>query len=574
MSLKLEESFIKNVAVNIPEDIEMFDDSTLLVDNNGFDIKPVKSSSENKFETDHTIPSGWSKRGKGSAFFLKSPEGAIFRSRRNAFEEMLINGRQSDEEIEAMRRCLVHEGWEDREDIPDGWKIKKKAYGIFLMEQGGRMLESTSKALEFLKKYRKYYSDTDYSKMLNLAESVKGSRNKPKLKNSSKVVQKQKPQEVSDNQSEALIQEPYSFHEPLDDDTGNTGHDTIEVQEDTENSLQIDLSTSCEVTLDETDMATDNESSGLDLSRNKSSEIQHSNEPNSSKQKRNKEKVKPSHTKLSWKVDEELYPQGWKYSIAQHGENKETFHRLLSPCGKSLASVRVALGFMVTNNYPEHEIDQMRNAMLKNDWHYDFGLPEKWLYRRSFMKIQICDNLGRLFKSKDKALAFFKTDSHFSKEDYAMLEKFTSPSTLNIDNDHSWKPNEEIYPPGWKCKAYTFIGGGGGEKKFEKSMSPFGKLFGCRRAALSHMIVNQYSAEDIQKISRAVEQDGWSTSQYLPLAWTYKWRGSGTEFSNEDGICLGSKDRTLKSLRKDPVKNQNQILMIENFFKANKTDRS
>ena len=206
--------------------------------------------------------------------------------------------------------------------------------------------------------------------MLNLAESVKGSRNKPKLKNSSKVVQKQKPQEVSDNQSGALIQEPYSFHEPLDDDSGNTGHESIEVQEDTENSLQIDLSTSCEVTLDETDMAADNESSGLDLSRNKSSEIQHSNEPNSSKQKRIKEKVKPSHTKLSWKVDEELYPQGWKYSVAQHGE-KETFHRLLSPCGKSLASVRVALGFMVANNYPEREIDQMRNAMLKNNWNYD-----------------------------------------------------------------------------------------------------------------------------------------------------------------------------------------------------------
>ena len=60
-------------------------------------------------ETFDTIPNVWSMRGEGKGAVLRSPTGLTYRSRRNAFEEMLISGKYSDEEIEAMKGCLIHE---------------------------------------------------------------------------------------------------------------------------------------------------------------------------------------------------------------------------------------------------------------------------------------------------------------------------------------------------------------------------------------------------------------------------------------------------------------------------------
>ena len=529
----------------------MFDDATLLIENNGFGKKSQMNQTkglEKECRTDQTIPNGWSMRGEGKGAVLRSPTGLTYRSRRNAFEEMLISGKYSDEEIEAMKGCLIHEGWEDREDIPSRWKIKKKGYGIFLMEQGGRIFSSTTKAIEFLRKYNKYYSVEDLEKLSRLTNCHKNANRKY-------------PQEIPQQEQVQLITYP------------NDLSPSIQLQ-DAQNNMQINLSMN-QVILDETDEVTDyleenNEKTKLEDSLNKSTETQQTYEPKMLKQNRSRDKDR-FRSKLSWQLDEELYPQGWKYSVAQNGD-KECL-RLLSPCGKSLPSVRVALGFMVTNNYPEQEIDMMRNVMLRNNWYYDSGLPKKWFYRRSGLKIQLCDNKGRFFVSREKAFEFFQNDLEFSKKDYTMLEKFQPPCTLNIDNDDSWNSNEEIYPPGWKCKVIHLPKVSSGEKKYEKSISPSRKLFVGRRAAMSHMIVNQYPAEDIQKITRAVERDGWYTSHYLPLAWTYRSKWSKIEFSNEDGICLGSQQLALKSLNKNPVKNHNQILMLEKFFKAKSDGR-
>ena len=91
----------------------MFDDATLLIENNGFGKKSQMNQTkglEKECRTDQTIPNGWSMRGEGKGAVLRSPTGLTYRSRRNAFEEMLISGKYSDEEIEAMKGCLIHEG--------------------------------------------------------------------------------------------------------------------------------------------------------------------------------------------------------------------------------------------------------------------------------------------------------------------------------------------------------------------------------------------------------------------------------------------------------------------------------
>ena len=78
------------------------------------------------FVSDQTVPAGWSYRGQGGTAFIKSPSGDIFRSRRQAFEEMVGAGtKHSIQEILDMRACLKFEDWEESNHIPQGWLIKK-----------------------------------------------------------------------------------------------------------------------------------------------------------------------------------------------------------------------------------------------------------------------------------------------------------------------------------------------------------------------------------------------------------------------------------------------------------------
>merc|ERR1740129_1554960 len=71
----------------------------------------------------------------------------------------------------AMKQLLKYEGWEESKNIPVGWRIKKykNHTAKIFMEQGGRRFNSASKALKFVKMYRKYYSADDLRKLEALA---------------------------------------------------------------------------------------------------------------------------------------------------------------------------------------------------------------------------------------------------------------------------------------------------------------------------------------------------------------------------------------------------------------------
>ena len=549
MSVEIDKLSVNNLSEHISEGIEMFDDSSLLVDNNTSPDKP--SSFYKEYKTDHTTPPGWSGRGGGSRFFLRSPAGVIFRSRRAAFEDMVISGKYPDAQVEAMRDSLIHEGWEDSKDIPDGWKIKKRKYGIFLMEQGGRMLESSVKAHGFILKYKKYYSDEDYQKIVVLSKPNGHQK---------RVVISQEPSQIKTELNRATLTEDLSY-----DDT--------EVNEEETSSLfspsfidktRVEVNVKSHRNYPENNMPLINDSMNPSLEEPIEQNLV---EDQPQPEKKRKTRRSQSTTILDWQEDKLLYPPGWKYAVINR-QNKEPFSKLLSPSGSQM-SIRGALFYMVTNDYPEEEIEMIRRAMLKHNWQQHSSLPEKWLYKRLGYTINLCDNVGRMHQSKERAIEFISNEANVDNSSILMLQRFQPPSILNIENDDTWRENEEIYPPGWKCKVIQLpAGAGGGDKKYEKVMSPSGEFFICRRAVLSHMIKQQFSSEDIQKLQSAVEKSGWLTSRFLPLGWTYKRKSKNSiEFSNEEGKCLGSKKKTLKRLSKNPNSYLNEIQMVENFFK-------
>ena len=77
---------------------------------------------------DESIPLGWKTRFGGSKQFFLSPDGQLFPNRK-ACMEFMIRTSFKEEEIEEMRRCLVHEGWESNPILPEKWLYKKGSKG-------------------------------------------------------------------------------------------------------------------------------------------------------------------------------------------------------------------------------------------------------------------------------------------------------------------------------------------------------------------------------------------------------------------------------------------------------------
>ena len=127
-----------------------------------------------QFVSDRTVPAGWCYRGQGSTAFVKSPSGEVFRSRRQAFKEMVGAGsKHSVQEMLDMRTCLKYEGWEESKQIPQGWMINRKKKAIILMEQGGKSFNSVPEAMKFVKLYQKYYSPENLQLLQNLPNNNK-----------------------------------------------------------------------------------------------------------------------------------------------------------------------------------------------------------------------------------------------------------------------------------------------------------------------------------------------------------------------------------------------------------------
>ena len=125
----------------------------------------MKNVPESDFITDHTVPVGWSYKRVGGSLTIYSPDGLMFKSRRQIFEAMIASGKHSFEDINNMKYYLQFEGWQESDKIPFGWRIKikqgKKFREIFLMEQGGKRFGSVSEAVRFIRTYQKYYRESD-----------------------------------------------------------------------------------------------------------------------------------------------------------------------------------------------------------------------------------------------------------------------------------------------------------------------------------------------------------------------------------------------------------------------------
>ena len=106
------------------------------------------------WEEHSSVPPGWRvRRGEagGDSVEILSPDNICFPDRRSAFRLISSSRELFDQaELESLRSCLVHEGWEDHDLLPSGWKINRTEKLSRFLTSDGRVLRDQDEARSFV----------------------------------------------------------------------------------------------------------------------------------------------------------------------------------------------------------------------------------------------------------------------------------------------------------------------------------------------------------------------------------------------------------------------------------------
>ena len=120
------------------------------------------------------MPPGWRLRLDGCRGLL-SPGGVSYRSRRQAYQDLIRKGAASNQEIEAMRSCLKYEDWTDNAELPEGWKSRPaSSTATHYMDRGGQVFKSAKQAFRFLEEQAELFSLEEREKIRKLTRRREG----------------------------------------------------------------------------------------------------------------------------------------------------------------------------------------------------------------------------------------------------------------------------------------------------------------------------------------------------------------------------------------------------------------
>ena len=215
-----------------------------------------------------------------------------------------------------------------------------------------------------------------------------------------------------------------------------------------------------------------------------------------------------------WLLGDPSIPSGWRIRKRIIGGSVPGT-QLLTPDNKCLDGRRSALKFMVKNNYPEEEKKLMRKGLMThNEWLTDPQIPESWLYKctKDGRKSNFIDSEGNLFNSQLEVLKFYKDDQHIVN---LLKQFFNIPVIHHIENEEGWRKNDPSVPSGWSIKDRK-------DGHSSQLLSPEGFLHLGRKAALRHLVKNNYPEEQVQEMRHSLAHEGWSVADGLPYNWLFR----------------------------------------------------
>merc|ERR1740129_1670855 len=215
----------------------------------------------------------------------------------------------------------------------------------------------------------------------------------------------------------------------------------------------------------------------------------------------NPENIEKESSDRTWLKDDPSVPLGWMLKYVQFGTNTVT--KLMSPNGHLIQGRRLALKYMIQQNYPEDQIADMKACLKVEGWSDNERLPKNWLYKSSRDGTSFIDSTGAHFKNKEHALKHLLGDGKKEfMETFNILKAFnanTSPSKkMSLLNDN-WKVFDSEPLKGWKCKSDS-----AGHHRY---LTPSGDYISGREHVMKFLVKNKYSQDAISAMKTILKSE-------------------------------------------------------------------
>ena len=527
---------------------------------NNFDLL----DKENK-KNHSLLPDGWSriKRRK-----LKSPNGQIFRTLKNAILYMKRNS-YPEEEIIKLKMHGLAQLFEFKKSLPSGWMATvihgpKNSVSTKFLSPNGDYLLSRPLAIKFMieEKYDQHEID-QMKKLLIIEDGFEVIECLPKTWLMKRLAHDAKflspTFETYYKKSEVL--EYLKSHGSTEDElkdahdflfNGKTKHLSLRKRkekkkrnrkvtlknflDDTEKHIES-LASSEDQVLSKTSSP-----SGLPKGWTLRKNVYHTQEgtilrslkdainfmQNNSFSENDILKFKQFGSTIPFRPDKNL-PSGWMSAVVQ-GVNKFKMHKFLSPNGDYFQNRVSTIKFMKGADYNPSDIQKMINLLKTEDgFEEDANLPGSWLRRKkSCLKYEIfITPTFELIKKKMPIIEYLKKNGCSKKavkKAYQYLFGRTKSSNNITRSDKqilNWKQDPDL-PSGWESSMYdgNFLIRNINEETFKS-----------RKDAIHYMIKNEMSPVVIFNLWNKLHLEGWvNDEENLPSGWRRRFISSSNSF--------------------------------------------
>ena len=288
--------------------------------------------------------------------------------------------------------------------------------------------------------------------------------------------------------------------------------------------------------------------------------------------------------KYDWAEDETV-PAGWKTRVVE-GKMKKKF--FLAPDGSSFSCRRSGLQHMIKEGFTAEEIDNMRGTLVHEGWERGSFLPVDWLIRKSegqtngiydvdywYLSVE-----GNLFRSTKTVVEFMSENENYSQEDIDKISTTLEQERKVVrQQKYDWMDGDPSVPPGWKVRVIE------GKTRKTFFLSEDGNQFACRRSAYQHMIKERYAEEQIVAMRECLVHEGWGNDALLPPGWKVRKSEGSTNGAYDvnyyyiavDGTMFHSTRAVINYMERRPEYNDADIKRIktrlENETKKNRPQK-
>jgi len=203
----------------------------------------------------------------------------------------------------------------------------------------------------------------------------------------------------------------------------------------------------------------------------------------------NPENIEKKSSDKTWLKDDPSVPPGWMLKYVQLNTNKVT--KLMSPNGKLIQGRRMALKYMIQQNFHEDQIAEMKACLKVEGWSDTEELPKGWLYKSSREGTAFIDSNGGHFRNKEQALKHLLGDGKKEfLETFNILKAFdATPSKKKSPLNDDWVEFDSEPLKGWKCKSDS-----AGHHRY---LTPSGYYLNGRKHVMKFLVTNNYSQDAI-----------------------------------------------------------------------------